>query len=127
MKAPDDSQTEAFVCSMRWRPLPDEVRATSLAAALAACQPPAAKPIVSLHRRVIAWVPRPVRWTLAACWTLSLGLRLATPAPPAAPAPILAANDNIPPDRALPLFASLEQTNLAIHELQLDIKSPLTR
>ena len=126
MKAPDDSKTEAFVCSMRWRPLPEEARAASLTAALATCKPPlTSKP--SLPRRVISWVPRPVRWTLAACWTLSLALRLATPASPNAPAPVLASNGTALPDRSLPMFASLEQTNLVLHELQLDLKSSLVR
>jgi hypothetical protein len=125
MKAPDDSKTEAFVCSMRWRPLSEEARAASLTAALAVCKPPPSKP--SLSHRLISWVPRPVRWTLAACWTLSLALRLATPASPHAPAQVLASNGSVPSDRSLPMFASLEQTNLVLHELQLDLKSALPR
>jgi hypothetical protein len=123
MNAPDDFLTEDRLRAMQWCPLPEAVKEASLGAALAA-RTPARAPL----RCMVDFVPRPVRCILAACWTLSLGLRLATPETPHTSAPALARNDNTAPLLRTPaLFASLEQTNLVLHELQFDLVRPSSR
>ena len=151
MKPPPDLGSDPLEDRLRaltWKPVPESTLQMSLEAALAAlpsnaaltdskvrsgpvpvapysqladAQPP---PSPGLLRRVIRFIPTPVRWTLTACWTLSLGLRLATPASPAVtsagsgPA-ILAA---VPPLDGPRLFLSMQQTRQQTDELQRELE-----
>ena len=140
MKPPPDPGSDPLEERLRaltWKPVPTPTLQVSLEAALAALppdavlppQPAVAQPLAfppspSLLRRVIRFVPAPVRWTLAACWTLSLGLRLATPAGPAVasagPGPAILAI--VPPLDGPRLFLSMQQTRQQIDELQRELE-----
>ena len=134
MKTPPDPGSDPLEDRLRaltWKPVPASTLEVSLEAALAAlppqpaaAQPPAFPPSPSLLRRVIRFIPSPVRWTLAACWTLSLGLRLATPAGPAmtsaGPGPAILAT--VRPLDGPRLFLSMQQTRQQIDELQRELE-----
>ena len=151
MKMPPDPGSDPLEDRLRaltWKPVPESTLGVSLEAALAALPPDAAlagskarpgpvpvapysqladaqsPPSPGLLRRVIRFIPAPVCWTLVACWTLSIGLRLATPASPAltsaGPGPaILAA---VPPLDGPRLFLSMQQTRQQIDELQRELE-----
>ena len=94
--------------SLTWRPVPGEALERSLQAALEALPPPHSPPC---RRR--RFFPRPLRWALAACWALSLGLRLATPGTPPSPA-----GDA----DAAAMIESLQLTNDRIHALERELQ-----
>jgi hypothetical protein len=108
MNPPVDPQLEAHLKSLTWKPVPEEILSSSLQVALLAI--PSGPPAVNT-KRLNQWIPAPVRWTLAACWVLSLGLRLATPSLPPSPAGNSTAT-------AAEVLHSLQITNDQIHELQ---------
>ena len=151
MKPPPDPGSDPLEDRLRtltWKPVPESTLQVSLEAALAAlppddaalagskarpglvrlqpsdAQPPASPPSPPLLRRVIRFIPAPVRWTLAACWTLSLGLRLATPAGPpvtsAGTGPVILVT--VPPLDGPRLFLSMQQTRQQIDALQRELE-----
>ena len=75
---PDPTGIESRLRSLQWQPAPPGALDAALRAALEASVPE--------KRSWLRSVPLPVRWGLAACWALSLGFRLATPAPVPGPA-----------------------------------------
>jgi len=144
MNPPADPDLENRFRALTWRPVPEPALQAALDAALAELSSdattsskarpglvpqapvplsPPAQTTVPFRQRLIQFVPRPVRWTLAACWMLSLGFRLATP--PSAPG-----QGNLSPSAiaALPpidgprLFLSMQQTRLQIDDLQRELQ-----
>ena len=108
MNPPADPELESQLRAMQWRPVPDAALASSLNAALRALPAPPSRPHRWLHA-----IPVPVRWTLAACWALSVFLRVTTPASP--PTPVLS------PGSSAAFFDSIQQTNDQIHELEREL------
>ncbi len=97
---------ESRLRALTWRPAPTAVLDRSLHAALRALPAP-----LSRTQRVLRFIPAPVRWSLAACWGVSLALHLATPARPPGP----------PVTHAGTVFDSIQQTNDQIHALQREL------
>ena len=149
MKTPPDPGSDPLKDRLRaltWKPVPQSTLQVSLEAALAALPPDGAltdstvrsgpvpvapysqladaqsPPSPGLLRRVIRFIPAPVRWTLVACWTLSLGLRLATPASPALTSAGPAILATVPPLDGPRLFLSMQQTRQQIDELQRELE-----
>jgi hypothetical protein len=144
MNPPADPDLENRLRALTWRPVPEPALQASLDAALAELSsdattsskarpglvPPAPVPLspssqttVPIRQRLIQFVPRPVRWILAACWMLSLGFRLATP--PSAPVQgslSPAAIAALPPMDGSRLFLSMQQTRLQIDDLQRELQ-----
>lgn len=129
MNPDPDSELESRLRAMRWRDVPDAALAASLKAAQQALgkegavvgvQPLGDRAGKGTAVRLKAglqlnWMPAPVRWTLAACWALALGLRLATPASPA-----VAENSGVPVNGAA-VFEAMQQTKKQIHEFELEL------
>ena len=110
------SELETRLRAMHWRAVPDDALALSLKVAQEGLTTPtladgASPPLSRLNRLL----PGPVRWTLAACWALSLGLRLATPASPAV------AEDAGAPVNGAAVFEAMKQTKKQIHEFELEL------
>ena len=108
MNPPADPELESQLRAMQWRPVPNAALAASLDAALRALPAPA-----SPGRRLLQAIPAPVRWSLAACWALSLLLRLSTPQSPHSP--------GLSPGSSAAFFDSIQQTNDQIHELEREL------
>lgn len=123
-----DTELESRLRAMRWREVPADALAASLragqeaqgmgAASMVGVQPSGARRFLWPPQRLKAGhqrVPGPVRWTLAACWALSLGLRLATPS-----SPVVAGNTGAPVNGAV-VFEAMQQTKKQIHEFELEL------
>lgn len=126
MKTPPDPASdplEARLRTLTWKPAPPAALQSSLVAALAAVSSSPPSPAPSLPHRIIQFVPAPVRWTLAACWTLSLGLRLATPTPPSSTSsPAGSAMARRPLPDGPPFFLTMQQTRQQIDALQRELE-----
>jgi hypothetical protein len=126
-----DTELESRLRAMRWREVPADALAASLRAAqeaqgmgaarMVGVQPSGARRFpwppqrLKAGHQLFLLVPVPVRWTLAACWALSLGLRLATPA-----SPVVAGNTGAPVNGAV-VFEAMQQTKKQIHEFELEL------
>lgn len=88
----NDEDLEPLLKSMRWRSASPECLKSTLSAALAECQlagqvsaPASAEPSLarrrSLTASLLAFIPKPLRLPLAACWLLALFFKLTTPDP----------------------------------------------
>ena len=127
MKPPPDPDMENRLRSLTWKPVPPAALQGSLQSALEAWtapSEPALPPVLgtfpSCLHGVIGVVPRSVRWTLAACWMLSLGFWLATPhsvsTSPSLPTASLAA---LPPLQNPWQYLTMQQSRQQIDELDL--------
>jgi hypothetical protein len=120
-----DFDLENRLRSLTWRPVPEPALRASLDAALAEL-PTLVTPLpraVPFRHRLIQFVPRPVRWTLAACWMLSLGFRLATPPPAPGQGSLSSASlAAMPPMDGARLFLSMQQTRLQLDDLQRELQ-----
>ncbi len=76
------------------------------------------KPLLAL----LSFVPRPIRWPLAACWLLSLLFRMSTPEPISADTQI-AISKMLPPDPAV-LIAHIKDSERLAHELLDQFRGP---
>lgn len=113
---PDPEQT---LRTLRWRDPPPAFLKTSLETALAESRQ---------HRkpRVIGWlafIPRPLRLPLAACWLLALYFRLTTPE--AIPQSTLENYAKLPPMTPAQLIAHLAETERLANELAEPRRGPI--
>ncbi|MDZ4401457.1 hypothetical protein [Prosthecobacter sp.] len=129
----DPISTEQMLRSLRWRQPPPEFLRHTLAAALAEREKVvqsfsshrSAKP--HNHRlkplsTLLALIPRPIRWPLAACWLLAFFFRLTTPE--AIPQSTLEKYAKLPPVTPAQLLAHLEHAERLAHELLEQLRSP---
>lgn len=110
---------EQILRQMRWRDPPPEFLERVLGAALEASRqrsevlPPAAAP--SRASRLLAFIPRPLRLPLAACWLLAFFFRVTTPE--AIPQSTLDSYAKLPPMTPAQLLANRQQIERLADEL----------
>lgn len=95
--------------AQRWRDLPPEFLGRTLGAALEA------RKIAAKRRSLIAFIPRPLRFPLAACWLLAFFFRVTTPA--AIPQATLDSYAKLPPLTPAQLLANLKHIEQLADEL----------
>lgn len=101
--------TEQTLRTLRWRDPPPEF----LAHVLVDAQRERAR--AASRKSWLAFIPRPLRLPLAACWLLTLYFKLTTPE--AIPAATLENYAKLPPVTPAQLIAHLEEAERLAHEL----------
>ena len=129
-----NDHTETILRVQRWRDPPPEFLQRTLAAALAARE----KVVLSFssdrprqdrdHRlkplsTLLAFIPRPLRLPLAACWLLVFFFRVTTPE--AIPAATLEHYAKLPPMTPQQMLANLEHIEHLAHELLEQRRGPI--
>ena len=145
------TDVEQSLRTLRWRDPPPEFLKHSLEVALAEsrqrpgvrrssgafeCPPDSAKlqragalqdaPAPNQKRRLFAWlafIPRPLRLPLAACWLLALYFRVTTPE--AIPQSTLENYAKLPPVTPAQLIAHLAEAERLAHELLEQLRGPI--
>ena len=100
--------------ALKWRAPADHVLEQSLHAALAARRE------IEPRRRVLDFIPRALRWPLAACWTASLAFWWLTPKEQTSTATTIAIHKSAPDPASL--MAQQESTRQLTHELLLALE-----
>ncbi len=111
------TDVEQSLRTLRWRDPPPEFLKHSLEVALAES---------NRKRRLSTWlafIPRPLRLPLAACWLLALYFRLTTPE--AIPQSTLQNYAKLPPVTPAQLIAHLAETERLAHELLEQRRGPI--
>lgn len=124
-----DHELEGTLRAMRWRRASPEFLQRSLETALAghkAAQSASPVDVVASNDRrtkpkpailgtLLNFVPRPIRWPLAACWLLSLFFRLSTPDP--VPPSLRESLAHLPQVDPVVLLAQLDEQHRILAEL----------
>ncbi len=119
---------EQTLRQMRWRDPPPEFLKQTLEMALAESRQlsgASRESDASRKRHLFAWlafIPRPLRLPLAACWLLAFFFRITTPE--AIPQSTLENYAKLPPITPAQLLAHLELTERLAHELTEQLRSP---
>ena len=111
------TDVEQSLRTLRWRDPPPEFLKHSLEVALAESN--------RKHRGFawLAFIPRPLRLPLAACWVLAFYFRLTTPE--AIPQSTLQNYAKLPPVTPAQLIAHLAETERLAHELLEQRRGPI--
>ncbi|MBN8420261.1 MAG: hypothetical protein J0L73_15190 [Verrucomicrobia bacterium] len=100
---------ESTLRAQRWRDPPQEFLERTLAAAVEA------RAVAAKRRSLLAFIPRPLRLPLAACWVLAFFFRVTTPE--AIPQSTLDSCAKLPPLKPAQLLANLKQIEQLADEL----------
>lgn len=129
------NELEQILRSLRWRDPPPEFLKQTLDVALrerekvvlSFSSDSARNSSASSHRlkpmsTLLAFIPRPLRLPLAACWLLALFFKLTTPE--AIPRSTLESYAKLPPVTPAQLLAHLEHAERLAHELLEQLRGP---
>jgi len=121
---PDPEQT---LRTLRWRDPPPEFLKQTLETALAESRQHSRQDAAPARKRhLVAWlafIPRPLRLPLAACWLLAFYFRLTTPE--AIPRSTLENYAKLPPVTPAQLIAHLAEAERLAHELLEQHRGPI--